>query len=208
LKLLQEYLVATKIKCKTQFDKNRHACELVPGEEVLLDTTNLGLVHVGTSGKRKWAPRFIGPYEVAAKTTPNTYKLKLPPGIRIHDEFHVAYLRKYPMDLHESRINTVSKVTLGNNETGFLVRRIIDKKIKDKIVYYKVNWLGYGKDHDSWEPYTGLGQVQGLIDNFENEIRITELLEPCGGKTSTVPIPKSNVNVKKRKQPSRSAKTG
>lgn len=59
---------------------------------------------MGAQGRRKFAARFIGPYQVIAATTPDTYKISLPPGVRLHDEFHVSYLRRDIDDTNNSRL--------------------------------------------------------------------------------------------------------
>ncbi|OWZ03691.1 Retrotransposon protein, Ty3-gypsy subclass [Phytophthora megakarya] len=94
---------------KHYYDRNRPDIPITVGDQVLLDTTHLDLAHIGAQGRRKFAARFIGPYKVVAVTTPDTYKLALPPGIRLHDEFHVSYLRRYIEDTNPNRLNNECK---------------------------------------------------------------------------------------------------
>lgn len=45
----------------------------------------------------------------------------------------------------------------------FEVDKIIDKKIKNKEVHYKVHWKGFGDEEDSWEPESFLGNCKKAI---------------------------------------------
>lgn len=167
--VLQQCQVATEVAQATMkffHDRNRPTHHFEPGDQVLLDTTNLDLPHVGVSGKRKLAPRFIGPYPVVQSTTPDTYKIGLPPGIRIHDEFHVSYLRPYHFDENPRRLNDVPRLITREGHEGFQIQAIVGKKVRRGTLHYKVRW--YERDvNDSWEPATNLTQAQNLIDIYE-----------------------------------------
>ena len=43
----------------------------------------------------KLAPKWYGPFEVAAQISKVAYKLKLPPNWKIHDVFHASLLTPY-----------------------------------------------------------------------------------------------------------------
>jgi hypothetical protein len=60
-------------------------------EQVWLEGRNLKTHHPTT----KLAPRRYGPFKVAAKLSPVTYRLTLPPSMKIHPVFHVDLLTRY-----------------------------------------------------------------------------------------------------------------
>ncbi|OWZ02636.1 LOW QUALITY PROTEIN: Retrotransposon protein [Phytophthora megakarya] len=102
----RDSLATAQGRMKHYYDCNRPDIPITVGDQVLLDTRHLDLAHIGAQRRRKFAAHFIGPYKVVAATTPDTYKLALPPGIRLHDEFHNSYLRRYIEDTNPNRLPT------------------------------------------------------------------------------------------------------
>ncbi|ETP27989.1 hypothetical protein F442_22726 [Phytophthora nicotianae P10297] len=87
----------------------------------------------GTTGKRKLAPRFIGPYPVLKSTTPDTYQLGLPPGLQLHDEFHASYLRPNTLDSNPRRLNDVPRLIRREGFDGLQVQAILQRRVKAKF---------------------------------------------------------------------------
>jgi hypothetical protein len=46
------------------------------------------------SGAKKLKSHFYGPYRVIERVVEATYELELPEGSKIHDIFHVSFLKK------------------------------------------------------------------------------------------------------------------
>ncbi|OWZ04005.1 hypothetical protein PHMEG_00024172 [Phytophthora megakarya] len=150
---------------KFYHDRNRPTATYQVSDEVLLNTSNLALHHVGSEVKRPLAAKYVGPYPVLAVTTPDTYKLGIPPGPQLHDEFHVSRLRPYTPDDSVTRDNHVPELTTKDGSVGLQVKKSIGHRVARGVSEYHVQWYG-GGNADSWEPESNLVQAQGLIDAF------------------------------------------
>ncbi|KAJ0392132.1 hypothetical protein P43SY_010819 [Pythium insidiosum] len=140
LRRCQDALELAQANMKYFYDRNRPTHSFKLGDQVLLDTENLDLSHIGTFGTRKFAARFIGPYKVLALTQPDTYKISLPPGLRLHDEFHVSYLRPYVEDTNPKRLNNVPRLITRDGSEGLQVHSIVGHKTVRGVRYFKVRW--------------------------------------------------------------------
>ena len=52
----------------------------------------------------------------------------------------------------------------------FEVETILDKKIKDGEVFYRIKWRGYNLRHATWEPVENLGNAPSKIELFEKAL--------------------------------------
>ena len=161
---LQEQIALTQHEMQRSYNRNRPEQKFKPGDFVLLDTRNLSLAHLGMSdeSKRKISPKFIGPYKVLKETTPDTYELELPAGLRLHNKFHTSLLKPYHKDDSPTRQN-IPHEGLQNREgeQSFIVEKIMDADPKTKRVL--VRWLGYTESDDSWIPIGNIDSAIGLV---------------------------------------------
>ena len=74
-----------------QADRHRCPLELSAGDLVLLSTTNLKMP---AYTRRKFVPRWLGPF-VVEEAPGVSYRLKLPPTIKVHPVFHVSLLKRW-----------------------------------------------------------------------------------------------------------------
>jgi hypothetical protein len=73
---------------------NRHRLQ-VPftfGDKVKLKATNLRFVQQPCSKLRN---RYIGPFLIKGEVSPVAFRLKLPPGVRIHDVVHASLQERW-----------------------------------------------------------------------------------------------------------------
>lgn len=172
LEILKETLGKAQERMKYYYDRNRPLQNFEVGDKVLISSKNLKIEHLGIAkeGSLKFGPLWIGPYPVIQKTTPDTYRLKLPIGLRLHPEFHTSLLKPYLIDPDTERFNKPNEgmLSAGNSvDQAFLIECIVGhKKVKGKILYL-VKWVGYPSSENSWEPLSNIRKpASRLIDEY------------------------------------------
>lgn len=151
-------LEAARQRQKAYADRDRRAAEFSVGDRVLLSTRNINLRRP-SDGTKKLMPKWLGPFTVTKVVNPVAYKLALPATMsRIHDVFHVSLLKPYRDD---GRTPPPPPTIEWEGEALCLVDRILDHRFKKQGKAqgdreYLVRWLGYGPEHDTWEPEKNL----------------------------------------------------
>ncbi|KAI3715465.1 hypothetical protein L6452_22448 [Arctium lappa] len=98
VKSIREHLRATQDRQKSYVDKERRPMEFQVGGRVILKVSPLkGIIRFENRGKL--SPRLLGPFAILDDMGLQAYKLDLLPEMsRIHNIFHVCYLRKCLVD--------------------------------------------------------------------------------------------------------------
>jgi hypothetical protein len=120
----------------------------VPGNKVWLDGRNLKIK--APSNSRALTPRRFGPYEVIKQISPVTYRLQLPPTLKIHDVFHVDLLTPYHETEEHGQNYIQPPPELIDGEEEYQVEEIIDERMHRRKKQYLIKWLGYPVSENSW----------------------------------------------------------
>ncbi|KAI3681309.1 hypothetical protein L6452_36099 [Arctium lappa] len=94
VKCIRERMKAAQDRQKSYADKKRRPMEFQVGDRFMLKVSLWkGIIRFVKRGKL--SPRFLGPFKVLKRVGLQAYQLELPPELsRIHNTFHVCYLRK------------------------------------------------------------------------------------------------------------------
>nr|POF13521.1 transposon tf2-11 polyprotein [Quercus suber] len=132
------------------------------GEKVLLSTRNLA----STRPSKKFAARFVGPFQVTEKIGLQAYRLQLTKSMsRIHPVFHVSLLEPY-----QGGKDTEPPPEEIDGHEEYEVEAIVDKGFdQDGTVKYLTKWKGYGHEHNSWEPAAHLRHAAEALAQFEKD---------------------------------------
>ncbi|RVW50368.1 Transposon Tf2-2 polyprotein [Vitis vinifera] len=126
---------------------------------------------------KKWADkkRRHTEYKVGDMVGKVSYKVELPPRLKIHPVFHVSYLKPYHEDKDDpsrglSKRAPTAVVTSYDKEVEHIIAdRIIRRRGVPPATEYLVKWKGLPESEASWEPANALWQFQEQIERFRAE---------------------------------------
>jgi hypothetical protein len=150
---------------------------------VLLSSKNIRLLNPGVP---KLLPKWLGPFTIidycGSRKNPTedgasevvAYKLELPETMRVRNVFHVSLLKPYsrnqvvqppplPIVVEGEEWFMVEKI-LNHRDTEITIKRATKHApTKTKLQHeYFGKWLNYGDEHNSWEPYGAVSELDML----------------------------------------------
>ena len=91
-----------------------------------------------------------GPFEITRQIG-NSYEVKLPETMKIHNVFSLDRLRKAAEDPLPGQVNAPPPPIIVNTEQEWEVQEIIASKLVRGQLQYRVEWLGHDEDLE-WYP--------------------------------------------------------
>jgi len=101
--------------------------------------------------KGKLAPCFYGPFQVIEKIGSVAYRLRLPPKARIHDVFHVVFLKKHTGDLPAT---PVALPHIAHGRALPVPAKVLRATPAHNSWNLLVQWEGRSTAEATWEPLT------------------------------------------------------
>lgn len=170
LRMAQDSIAEAQVRMQRYYNKNRPEQVFNVGDKVMLKTENLSTKHAGQGekGKRKFGPKWIGPFDIVEKTNRDTYLLNLPSKLRLHPYFHTAMLKPYEKDKNQYRKNVpADEVITAEGHAGRIIEKLVSvRTIRDGTREFRVRFQGCSFHEDLWYPEWELKSVQGLIDEL------------------------------------------
>jgi hypothetical protein len=175
---------------KTAYDKHKRDLFFKPDDMVLLRTT-----HITLGGKRKFLPRFLGPFRVVSPIGVNAYKLDLPPYWRIHNVFNVSLLK--PFYQRETDTSSQYVVPAILDDYSVVVESIqghryvntkqdppdsIPHKKRALTLQYKVHFSDTNCENDTWEFLKDIPSIYyPIVHQYHSEHNLAQIadVQPC-----------------------------
>ena len=116
--------------------------------------------------------RYERPFPILGKVGKVSYRVELPPRLKIHLVFHVNYLKPYHEDKDDpsrglSKRAPTTIVTSYDKEVEHIIAdRVIRRRGVPPATKYLVKWKGLSESEASWEPVDALWQFQEQIEQF------------------------------------------
>jgi len=125
-----------------------------------------------TCPSKKLSKKYLGPYEIIAQPSPQSFILRLLDTMRaVHPVFHVSMLEPATPNTFQQRSEPPPAPVIIDGEPEYEISKIVDSKIDRRRackLLYKVIWLGYeDTNNDSeWLPATELEHAKELVNDF------------------------------------------
>ncbi|KAK2403941.1 hypothetical protein QL285_053333 [Trifolium repens] len=153
LRQLRNQLLRAQEKMKGRADKKRTDRSFLVGEWVFVKLRAHRQQSVVTRINAKLAARYYGPYPILEKIGVVAYKLKLPPGSKVHHVFHVSLLKKaveeYQDDSELPELLSDEQATVYEPEDILATRKV--KQQGEEVKQVLVQWKGKTAEEATWE---------------------------------------------------------
>lgn len=186
--LARRCLAAAQARQAAAANRKRREEEFQVGTLVLLDAHHLP--HVQSSNRcNKFATRWIGPFTVEAVVNRNSYKLRLPPTLRIHSSINITYLKRYhwkgsappptevPLpyvveDEDDGTLHLEWKVEEVREHRQLVDSDGIPWAYRDGTPYleYYTKWLGFPEEECTWEALYAFARGKDRVNAYHRRL--------------------------------------
>ncbi|KDN40003.1 hypothetical protein RSAG8_08452, partial [Rhizoctonia solani AG-8 WAC10335] len=121
--------------------------------------------------------RYEGPFEVLERTSPVSYRIRLPGSYRIHPVINIAHLESYkpsPPEFGERPTKHIPRQDF-EQMPEYEIEKIVDERFvkrgAKRVRQYRVRWLGYGPDEDRWKTEKELKNAPDILKQWRSRDR-------------------------------------
>ena len=150
-------------RMKWYYDQGVQRVPFKVGDKVLLNLRDY------QKTQRAFNPRYEGPFEIIERLSDVTFKLKMPPAYRdIHPVFHASKLVTYNESTIPGQNPPPPKPVTIKNTDEWEVEKILQHRIDSRTgkTEYFVQWKGFSRGDNSWEPAENLQNAQEKIQEY------------------------------------------
>ena len=158
---------------------NNSLLEFKIGDKVVVKTD---YILIRNQPSKKFKQRYIGPYPIIDKISPQAYKLELPKSVELHPVFHISKLKPWnTIDPTKDEVDIIAART--DCVYGRIVDKIIDVKIARHTSYergpallFKTVWQDT-RLSPSYEPYVQVKNLEVMKTYISNNKKFDDLIK-------------------------------
>ena len=95
----------------------------------------------------------------------NICQFEFSKSMKIHDIFHISFLKLAIADFLFEQIQSSSSSIMINEENEYEIEKILNSKLLKNKLHYKIKWKNY-LSNDKWYSVDNFENSQNLIANF------------------------------------------
>jgi hypothetical protein len=165
LTLAQEAIANAQERQTRNADAHRRNHDFKVGDQVLLNAEDITVDADRNRRTKKLQAKFIGPYTVMEQRSPVSFRLELPPSLKIHDVFHVDRFRKYIPSPESLGRRTPARPPpdIVNDVEEYEVETILEHRKNRNRQEFLVKWKGYPREDSTWEAESSLTHCPRIL---------------------------------------------
>ena len=170
LALAQDSILRAQDRQAEHADRRRRDHDFKIGDKVLLNAEDITIAADQNQTSRKLQARFIGPYTIIEQHSPVSFRVELPPTMKIHDVFHVDRFRHYrqsPETLGQ-RAPPRPAPDIIDEQEEYEAEAILDYRKFRRQHQFLVLWKGYPREDATWEPQSNLTNCSTVLQEFKS----------------------------------------
>ncbi len=120
---------------------------------------------------KKLSNKMIELFHIQKLINKQTYNLDLSIIYKVYSVFHVFLLESYNRRLNDDSILNFLVLKLIDDEQEWKIEKILQKRKRKKILYYKIQWKEYLIEYDQWILSEDMKDVSKLIEAFKMRLK-------------------------------------
>ncbi len=120
---------------------------------------------------KKLSNKMIEFFRIQELIDKQMYYLDLSIIYRVYSVFHVFLLESYNCRLNDDFIFNYFVLKLINDEQEWKIEKILQKRKRKKILYYKIQWKEYFIEYNQWILSEDMKDVSKLIEAFKTRLK-------------------------------------
>jgi hypothetical protein len=164
-KLIERWQKAANAQVK-YYNRKHIALTFKTKDLIMLFIKNIKL----KNSSQKLSHRFIESFRIVETMKKQIYRLILLFFYRIHDVFHVFYLKSYKRRKNDNIISKYSSSELLDDDEINEVEEILQKKINKRIIYYLIKWKNWSEKYNEWVTKKNMNAFD-LLQKFDEQTK-------------------------------------
>jgi transposase InsO family protein len=141
LELAKENMAKAQAKKERDINVHRRPVDFEPGDQVYISTKNWKT----DRPSRKLGNQMDGPFPIIRQVG-NSFEVKLPDSMKIHNVFSPDRLRKEPGDPLPGQLNEPLGPEVVHSEEEYEVQEVLASRTIKNQLEYRIKWVGYDED--------------------------------------------------------------
>jgi hypothetical protein len=164
-KLIEKWQKTTNAQIK-YYNRKHIALTFKTKNLIMLSIKNIKL----KNSSQKLSYKFIKSFRIVETMNKQIYHLILLSFYRIHDVFHVFYLKSYKRRKNDNIISEYSSSELLDDDEINEVKKILRRKISKRIIYYLIKWKDWSKKYNEWVTEKNMNAFD-LLQEFDERTK-------------------------------------